>query len=115
MIHLGCTAVRIGHQSQKLNISHDFFCIELKLSTVDTLTTKLHDMSTVRFPWQHDGLQALSFQRGKSECYLIAIVNVCSMGVSDNGHYTAQAQESLLNTGATNNYGSFHFRKVEVW
>ena len=25
-----------------------------------------------------------------------------SMGVSQNGHYTAQAQESLLNSGATN-------------
>ena len=42
-------------------------CIELKLSTVVTLITKLHDMSTVAFPWQHNGLQALSIQRGKSE------------------------------------------------
>ena len=32
---------------------------------------------------------------------LFAIV-VCLVGVSEYGHYTAQAQESLLNTGATN-------------
>ena len=29
---------------KKLNISHDFFCIELKLSTVVTLITKVHDI-----------------------------------------------------------------------
>ena len=58
-------------------ISHNFFCIKLKLSTVVTLITKLHDMSTVAFPWQHNGLQALSIQRGKLEfssskkCYLL--------------------------------------------
>ena len=50
---------------KKLNISHNFFCIELKLSTVVTLITKFHDMSTVTFPWQHTGLQALSIQRCK--------------------------------------------------
>ena len=44
---------------------------------VVTLITKFHDMSTVTFPWQHNGLQALSIQRGKSEfssikkCYLL--------------------------------------------
>jgi len=32
---------------------------------------------------------------------LFAIV-VCSVGVSEYGHNTAQAQESLLNSGATN-------------
>ena len=63
-------------------------------------------MSTVRFPWQHYGLQALSFQRRKSEYsslqeVLFAIV-VSSVGVSNKVHYTAQAQESLLDTGATN-------------
>ena len=64
---------------KKLNISHDFFCIELKLSTVVTLITKFYDMSTVTFPWQHNGLQALSSQRGKSEfssfkkCYLLLL------------------------------------------
>ena len=66
--------------------------------------TKLHDMSTMTFPWQHNGLRALSFQRGKSEfssfkkCYLLLLLVV----VSEYGHYTAQAQESLLNSGATN-------------
>ena len=42
---------KVVYNHKKLNISHDFFCIELKLSTVVTLTTKLHDMSIVRFPW----------------------------------------------------------------
>ena len=98
-----------GAKSQKLNISHDFFCIELKLSAVDTLITKFH-MPTVIFPWQHNGLQALSIQTGKSEfssfkkCYLLLLFAfvVHSVGVSEYGHYTAQAQESLLNSGATN-------------
>ena len=36
---------------KKPNISHDFFCIELKLSTVVTLLTKFHEMSFVTFPW----------------------------------------------------------------
>ena len=56
-----------GHNRDTLNISHDFFWIELTLSTAVTLITKFHDMSTVTFPWQHNGLQALSIQRGKSE------------------------------------------------
>ena len=47
------------------NISEDFFCIELKLGTVVTLTTKFHDISTVKFPWQHNGLQAFSIQKIK--------------------------------------------------
>ena len=34
-------------------------------STVVTLITKFHDMSTVTFPCQHNGLHALSIQRGK--------------------------------------------------
>ena len=52
---------------------------ELKLSTVVTLITNFHDMSTVTFPWQHYGLQALCIQRRKSEfsstkkCYLILL------------------------------------------
>ena len=44
--------------SQK--ISEDFFYIELKLCTVVAITTKFHDISIVTFPWQHNGLQALS-------------------------------------------------------
>ena len=62
--------------TKKLNISHGFFCIEMKLSTFVTLITKFRDISTVTFPWQQNGLQVLSIQRGKSEfssfkkCYL---------------------------------------------
>ena len=70
---------KVLYNHKKLNISQDVFCIELKLNTVVTLTIKLHDMATVRFPWQHNGLQALSFQREKSEfssfkkCYLLLL------------------------------------------
>ena len=59
------------------NISRLF--IELKLSTVVTLITKFHDMSTVTFPWQQKGIQTLSTQTGKSEfssfkkCYLLLL------------------------------------------
>ena len=57
-----------GLKSQKLNIAHDLFCIELKLSTVVTLIAKFHvNLFTVTFPWQHNGLQALSINWGKSE------------------------------------------------
>ena len=52
---------------KKWNIFEDFFCIELKLCTVVTLSTKFRDISTVTFPWQHNGLQALSIQKIKSE------------------------------------------------
>ena len=61
-------------------------------------------MSTVTFPWQHNGLQALSIQRGKSvflQEVLFDLV-VLSVGVSEKGHYTAQAEESVLNSGALN-------------
>ena len=64
---------------KKLNISHDFFCIELKHSTVLEFLTRFHNMSTVTFPWQDNELQALSIQRGKSEfssfkkCYLLLL------------------------------------------
>ena len=66
-------------QNHKKLISHDFFCVELKLSTVVTLLTKFHEMSFVKFPWQQNGLQALSIQSGKSEfssfkkCYLLLL------------------------------------------
>jgi len=57
----------------------------------------------VTFPWQQNGLQALSIQRGKSEfsSFKKCIV-VHSVGVSKYGHHKAQAQESVLNSGATN-------------
>ena len=73
--------------------------MELTLSTVVTLITKFHDMSTVTFPWQHNGLQALSIQRRKSELFDLV---VHSVGVSEYGHYTAQAEESVLNSEALN-------------
>ena len=66
------------------------FCIELKLSTVVTLAN-FHDMSTVTFPWQHNGLQVL-----------FDLV-VYSVGVSKYGQYTAKVEESVSNSGATNN------------
>ena len=47
--------------------SEDFFCIGLKLCTVVSLITKFHGMSTVTFPWQHNGLQALSIQNEKKK------------------------------------------------
>ena len=54
-------------KSQKnWNISEDYFFTELKLCAVVTLTTKCHDVSTVTFPWQHNGLQAFSIQKIKS-------------------------------------------------
>ena len=58
---------KVVQYHKKLNISHDLSCIELKLATVLTLITKFHYMSPVIFPWQHNGLQAFSIQRGKSE------------------------------------------------
>ena len=70
---------KVVKNHKKLIISLDFFCIELKLSTVVMLLTKFHDMSTVTFPWQHNGLQPLFIQRGKLEfssfkkCYLLLL------------------------------------------
>jgi len=56
-----------GVKSQKIEYLSQLFCIELKLSTVVTLITKLHDIFILTFPWQHNGLRALSIQRGKSK------------------------------------------------
>ena len=58
-----------GVKSQKIEYLSRLFCMELKLSTVVTLITKLHDIFILTFPWQHNGLQALSIQRGKSESF----------------------------------------------
>ena len=60
-------------------------------------------MSTVTFPWLHNGLQALSNQRGKSVFLLLEVLFdlvVHSVGVSEDGNYTAEAEESVLNSGA---------------
>ena len=62
-------------------------------------------MPTVPFPWQHNGLQAFSIQKVNSEfssfkkCYLLLLF---IQWVCEYGHYTAQAQESPLDPGATN-------------
>ena len=61
-------------------------------------------MSTVTCPSQHNGLQALSIQKVKSEFssfnkFFFAVV-VHSVGVSQYGHFTPQAQESPLNSKA---------------
>ena len=59
----------------------------------------------MKFPWQHNGLQALSIQRGKSfllqEVLFDLVVHLVS--VSEYTHYITQAEESVLNSGATNN------------
>ena len=93
------------NQVALITISHHFFCIALKLSTV-TLITKLHYMSTVAFPWQYNRLQTQLHSKGKIRVFLLQEVlfalDVHSVGVSECGHYKAQAQESLLNYGATN-------------
>ena len=57
-------------------------------------------------PWQYNGLQALSIQRGIRVFLLQEVLFdlvVHSVGVSEYGHYTAQEEESVLNSGATNN------------
>ena len=91
---------KVVYNHKKLNISDDFFCIELKLRTDVTLTTKLHDMLPTQ--WAPGPL----LSKGKIRAFLpqevlFAIV-VYSVGVSEYGNFTAQAQESLLGTGATN-------------
>jgi len=74
-------------------------------------------MSIVTLPQQHNGFQAIH-SKGKTRVFLLQeVLFACivhSVGVSKYGHHTAQAQESLLVSGATNNYGIFHFGKVEV-
>ena len=82
-----------NHKKWNNIISEVFFCIELKLCTVVTLITKFHDMSSVTFPWQHNGLQALSIQKVKLEFssfkkLLFACV-VHSVGMTEYGHYKA--------------------------
>ena len=86
-----------------MNISHDLSRIELKLATVVTLTTNFHYMSTVIFPWQW--APGPLHSKGKIRVFLLqeelfALV-FHSLGVSEYGRYTAQAQESLLHSGAT--------------
>ena len=56
------TTGKVVRNHKKLNISRNFFCIELKLSAVVTLITKFH-MSTVIFPWQDNGSRPSPFKR----------------------------------------------------
>ena len=64
---------------KKMEYLEDFFCSELELCTVVTVITKFHDTSTVTFPWQHNGFQALFIQKKNSEfssfkkCYLLVL------------------------------------------
>ena len=58
---------QINVKSQKNEISLKTFFYKLKLCTVVALNTKFHDISTVTFPSQCNGLQALSIQKLKSE------------------------------------------------
>ena len=85
-----------------LNISHDFFCIELKLSTVVTLITKFHCDISIATQWAPGPLHS----KGKIRVFLLQevlfAIDVHSVSLREYGHHTAQAQESLLNSGATN-------------
>ena len=89
---------------QKWNISEDCFCIELKLCTVvNTLITKFYDMCDISIAtqWAPGPLHS----KGEIGVFLlqeVLFLVVHSEGVSKYGHYTAQAHESPLNSGATN-------------
>ena len=82
-----------------MNISEDFFCIELKLCTVVTVVTKFHDMSTVT---------GALHSKGKLRVFLLREVLfapvVHSVGVSKYGHHKSQAQESSLDSGRHHNH-----------
>ena len=53
---------KVVQNHKKLNISHNFFCMELKLSTVVTLLTKFHEMSFVTFPCNRMGPRPSPFK-----------------------------------------------------
>jgi len=94
-----------GVKSRKIEYLSRLFQHGAETCTVVTIITKFHDMSTVTFLCQHNGLQALSIQRGKSEFSSFEVLFahvVQSVGIREYGHYTAQAQESLFSSGATN-------------
>ena len=75
-------------------------------------------MPTVTFSWQHNGLQALSTQRGKSELsffkksYLLLLFIQCVWMNMDITCSTSIRKSVEL---WSHKYSSFHFRKVEVW
>ena len=75
-------------------------------------------MPTVTFSWQHNGLQALSTQRGKSELsffkksYLLLLFIQCVWVNMDIRCSTSTRKSVEL---WSHKCSSFHFRKVEVW
>ena len=79
-----------GVKSQKINISHNFFCIELKVPYV-------HCDISMATQWAPGPLHS----KGKTRVFLLQevlfVFVVHSVVVNEYGHYTAQAQESLLN------------------
>jgi len=80
---------QIGINHKTLNTSQDFFCIDLKLSTVVALIIKVHDIMST---------PGSLHSKGKIRVFLLQEVLfpivVHSVGVGEYGHYIAQAQES---------------------
>jgi len=60
-------------------------------------------MSTVTFPWKHNGLYD---SKGKIRVFLLQemsfVIVALLVGVIKYGHYTAQTHETLLNSTAKN-------------
>ena len=71
---------------KKLNISHDFFCIQLNLGTVVTLITKIHDTSNCDISMATQWAPGFLHSKGKSRVFLLQevllAVVVYSVGVS---------------------------------
>ena len=82
--------LKVVQNPKKMNISHDFFCIELKLSTV-VVPWYFHCDISMATQWAPGSLL--------EEVLFTHVVH--SVAVSEYGHYTAEAQESLLNSGET--------------
>ena len=89
-----------------MNISHNSFCIELKLNTVVTLITKSHDRPNVIFPTATQWAPGPLHSKRKIRVFLLheVLFDIAahSVGVREYGHYTQQAEKSVLNSGATN-------------
>ena len=86
-------------------ISHNFFCIELKLCTVVTVITKFHnvhcDISMAK-QWTPGPLHSKGKIRVSLLQEMLFACVVHSVRVSKYGHYTGQAQECLLDYKAKN-------------
>ena len=68
---------KVVRNHKKLNISHDFFCIELKLRTVVTLITKFHDMSLCHFHCNTMGSRPSPF-KGEKQSFSPSRSVICS-------------------------------------